>query len=254
MGAQNFMMLPAVTFTPLAGLGDNYLQISLLLNWAESQDSKIVIVFHSDGSIPPPEQRAVGAIYVQTELIDLLMPSSKAIFARLPARYLFPPNPAVVHALSPPVMFDRRLLPYYWPLNRNRFAQCAIPAKPYVAIAFDFVSHGRLKSFTDDEVDIIVGQIEAQGYQIVDVGGSRPLAEKAYIIDRAAAFVGGASGLAHLASGLHTPAFIYLPETDLSEFWWYTDTLRLNGAHYQDGIRRPDGSGLNFDLHLPPLR
>jgi hypothetical protein len=244
-------MLPAVTFTPFAGLGDNYLQVSALLNWAQTLDTSLVVVVYSDGYVPPPEHRGRQAIHVQMELLHLLVPSTKVTFACLPTHHPYPYDPQQIHALSPAVMWDRELVPRYWPLNRDHFQRCDTPSRPYVAIAFDVVSFPQLKAFSSSEVQVLLDRIHEKGYEIVDVGNSRPLAEKAFIISNAAAFVGAASGLAHLAAGLRKPCYVYLPEKDIPEFHWYTEALRLNGAYYQDGIRAANKQGIEFDLDLP---
>lgn len=117
----------AVTFTPLAGLGDNYLQNSLLLRWAKNLDEKIAIVFYHDGHVLSIEERANCAIYVQMELLELLVAHPNVIFANLPGHYLYPYDPQIVHAFSPSVMFDREVIPQYWPLDRENSYHAKCP-------------------------------------------------------------------------------------------------------------------------------
>jgi hypothetical protein len=244
-------MLPAVTFTPYAGLGDNYLQISLLLNWAQTLDTSLVVVVHSDGYVPPPEHRSMSAIHVQMELMHLLVRSPTVTFGCLPTHHPFPYDRQETLAFSPAVMHDRETVPRYWPLDRRLFQQCEFPSRPYVAIAFEVVSYPDIKAFTADELEVIVDCIREKGYEIVDIGNTRSLAEKAFVIDNAAAFVGAASGLAHIAAGLGKQCYVYVPGKDIPEFHWYTAALKFNGVFYQDGVRIPNG-GVEFVLDLPP--
>lgn len=230
-------MMRAVTFTPLAGLGDNYLQISLLLKWARDLNETIVVIFFHDGYIPPDEQRANSAIHVQIDLLALLAPHPHVLFAQLPGHHPYPYDPLSVHAFSPSVMFDRQSITEYWPLERRKFTACAVPSTPYIAMAFDSVSWPQLKAFQPQEIAYFVREMTNRGYSIVDVGGNRALSEKAYIIDHAAAFVGAASGLAHVAAGLGKLCYVVVPEADHADFAWFTATLRHNGANYQDCVR-----------------
>lgn len=241
-------MKSAVTFTPLAGLGDNYVQISMLMNWAAEINDEIVVVYRSDGHVPTIEQRANSAIHVQVELLRLLAPHPNVEFACFSGHHPYPYNPEVEHAYSPSIMFDKHYVPRYWPLDQRKFSVCEIPDAPYVAVAFDVVSYPEVKAFTRVEISIILETIIDLGYSVIDVGGQRALSEKAFIIDRAAAFVGCASGLAHVAAGLHRPCYVLLPEADPPDFEWYAAILRQNGAHYLDRLRYEGGLSMKLDL------
>lgn len=226
-----------VTFTPLAGLGDNYLQVSLLLHWAATQEEEVAVICLHDDYVPPPERRAMSAVYVQKDLLDLLAPQPRIRFLYLPGRHPYPYGPEI-HRFTPEIVFNQNLIPRYWPLDSEKFAPVPRPERPYLVCAFDSVSWPEQKRFTDTERQELLEHYRRGGYQIVDVGGPRRLAEKAYLIAHSAGYVGGDCGMVHLSAGIGKETHAYLPGPLIEPFVWYVKTMVHNGVKYQGDTRR----------------